>query len=69
MRMGGVVLRERSTDWGYRSEHKKKFASVLDGIRRDKFHAFLGDEWPFRFPYLSINYPHFAHEMFMFNDY
>ena len=41
MRMGGVVLRERSTDWGYKIEHTKKFASVLDGVRRGKCHAFL----------------------------
>ena len=33
MRMGGVVLRERSTDWGYRIEHKNKFASVLDAMK------------------------------------
>ena len=69
MRTGGVVLRERSTDWGYRIEHTNKFASVLGGIRREKCHAFLGEEWPFRVPYLSINYPHFAHEIVMFNDY
>ena len=32
---------DRSTDWGYRIERKKKFASVLDGVRRGKFNVFL----------------------------
>ena len=37
MRMVELVLRERSMDCRRRIQHKKKFASVLDDIRREHF--------------------------------
>ena len=39
-----LILRERTTDCRYKKEHAKKFASVLEDVRRVNYMLFLGGE-------------------------